>query len=229
MTAITVDIWSDIICPFCWIGKRQFERALGDFAGKNAVTVRHRAFRLSPDAPPTPVKDMLQRKYNMTPDQVAQNQARVVQMAASVGLDYHLDNTISGDTLKSHRLIKFAEDRGLAAEMVERLYRAYFSEGQSLFDDAVLVTLASEVGLDASEAEAFLKTDRYSDAVVEEQDFITQRGANGVPFFVINNKYAVSGAQPAEAFAQVLQRAWDDLPPEQRNAGPTCDDGVCAV
>ncbi|UDF03176.1 DsbA family oxidoreductase [Asticcacaulis sp. AND118] len=223
---ITVDIWSDLICPFCWIGKRHFEAALEGFEGKHQVTVRHHAFRLGPDAPVAPVGQMLQQKYGLTPDQAQQNQSRVEQMAAAAGLNMKLDGTLYGDTLKAHRLVKFAQDKGLAAEAVERLYRAYFAETQSLFDEASLGALAVEIGLDRAEVEAFLKTDRYADTVLEEQEFITARGVQGVPFFVVNDRYAVSGAQPVEGFTQVLNRAWDDLPTEVK-AGPTCDDGVC--
>ncbi|WKL58712.1 DsbA family oxidoreductase [Asticcacaulis sp. ZE23SCel15] len=225
---LRVDIWSDIICPFCWIGKRQFEIALKDFAGRDQVEVHHHAFRLSPDQPVTPVIDMLQLKYRMTPEQVVQNQARVVQMAASVGLDYHLENTLNGDTLKAHRLIKLAEDHGLAAEMIERLYRANFTEEQSLFDDAVLVALAAEVGLEAEAVTAFLKTDRYADTVREEQEFITSRGAQGVPFFVLNNRYALSGAQSPEAFTQALESAWKDIAP-QITEGEVCGPDGCEI
>lgn len=225
---LRVDIWSDIICPFCWIGKRQFEIALKDFAGRDQVEVHHHAFRLSPDQAPMPVDQMLQQKYRMNPEQVAQNQVRVIQMAASVGLDYHLDGTWSGDTLKAHRLIKLAEDQGLAADMIERLYRAYFSEGQSLFDDAVLITLAVEVGLEADAVTAFLKTDRYADTVREEQEFITSRGAQGVPFFVLNNRYALSGAQPPQAFTQALEAAWKDIAP-QITEGEACGPDGCAI
>lgn len=225
---ITVDIWSDLICPFCWIGKRHFEQALEGFAGKDQVTVRHHAFRLGPDAAIAPVGQMLQQKYGLTAAQAEQNQARVEQMAAAAGLSMKLNGTFYGDTLKAHRLVKFAQDKGLGAEAVERLYRAYFAETHSLFDEATLVALAVEIGLDAAETEAFLKTDRYSDAVQEEQEFITVRGVQGVPFFVINDRYAVSGAQPVAGFTQVLNRAWDDLPPKVK-AGPACNEGVCEV
>ncbi|MFT3998270.1 MAG: DsbA family oxidoreductase [Asticcacaulis sp.] len=225
---ITVDIWSDVICPFCWVGKSHFEQALAGFAQKGEVVVRHHAFRLGPDAPVMPVGQMLQQKYGLTPDQAAQNQSRVEQMASAAGLDMRLDGTSYGDTLKAHRLVKLAADKGLAAEAVERLYRAYFSEGADIFSDAGLVALATDIGLEAAEADAFLKTDRYADTVQEEQEFISMRGVQGVPFFVVNDRYAVSGAQPVAGFTQVLNRAWDDLPPEVK-AGPACDDGVCAV
>lgn len=218
-----VDIWADIICPFCWIGKRQFEAALAGFQGRSQVEVHYHAYRLSPDQPPEPVVPMLMRKYGLSADQVAENQARVTEMARGVGLDYHLENTVSGDSLMAHRLVKLAEDKGLAAVMIERLYKAYFNEGRSILEADSLADLAADVGLDRPEVEAFLKTDRYAQTVREEQDFITSRGANGVPFFVINNRYAVAGAQPTEAFAQVLDRAWNDLPPEARNDNaPSC-------
>lgn len=227
---ITVDIWSDVICPFCWIGKSHFERALEGFTHKSDVEVRYHAYRLGPDAPRVPVGDMLRQKYGLSVEQAAQNQSRVEQMAAAAGLSMKLEGTFYGDTLKAHRLIKLAEDKGLAAEAVERLYHAYFSEGRDIFSDESLVALAADIGLEAADAEAFLLTDRYADTVQEEQEFISMRGVQGVPFFVVNSRYAVSGAQPPEAFANVLSRAWDELPPEAKTgSGPACDDGVCAV
>jgi predicted DsbA family dithiol-disulfide isomerase len=227
---LRVDIWSDIICPFCWIGKRQFEQGLAAFAHKAEVEVAYHAFRLSPGQAPMDVNQMLQRKYGMTAAQVTQNQARVTQMAAGVGLDYHLDGTVSGDTLKSHRLIKLAGKQGLAGEMVERLYRAYFTERQGLFDEVTLTRLAVEVGLEAQAVTAFLAGEQYAAEAKADQDFITSRGANGVPFFVFNNKYAVSGAQPPEAFTQTLEAAWKEMPHFKTVAtGPVCDDGVCEV
>jgi predicted DsbA family dithiol-disulfide isomerase len=227
---LRVDIWSDIICPFCWIGKRQFEQGLEAFANRSDVEIIHHAFRLSPGQAPMDVKQMLQKKYGMSPSQVAQNQARVTEMAAGVGLDYHLDGTVSGDTLKAHRLIKLADEQGLAADMVERLYRAYFTEGLVLFDGATLTGLAVEVGLEAEAVTEFLAGDTYAAEVKADQDFITSRGANGVPFFVFNNKYAVSGAQPPEAFTQTLEAAWKEMPHFKTVAtGPICDDGVCEV
>jgi len=225
---ITVDIWSDIVCPFCWIGKRQFEIALSGFAHRDQVAITHHAFRLSPDQAPMPVDAMLQRKYGMTSAQVAQNQQRVTQMAAGVGLDYHLGGTISGDTLKAHRLIKLAAEKGRAEIMVERLYLAYFTEGQLLFEDGVLVRLAGEVGLDEKQVAEFLTGDQYAAEVKADQEFITARGANGVPFFVFNNRFALSGAQPPDSFAQTLEAAWAEADKAEAISGPVCDDGICA-
>jgi predicted DsbA family dithiol-disulfide isomerase len=132
-------------------------------------------------------------------------------------------------TLKAHRLIKLAGEQGLSEAMVERLYRAYFTEGQVLFDDSVLMRLAVEVGLDAATVTAFLASDQYADGVKADQDFITGRGANGVPFFVFNNKYALSGAQPPEAFVQTLEAVWEEIPQTVAADGAICDPdtGVC--
>ncbi|MFT4091900.1 MAG: DsbA family oxidoreductase [Asticcacaulis sp.] len=226
MSEIVVDIWSDIICPFCWIGKRQFESALEAFPHKDKVKVRHRAFRLSPGQPVVPTGQILQQKYGLTPEQAAQNQRRVEGMAASVGLEYHLDNTLSGDSLNAHRLIRYAGDKGEA--LLERLYRAYFTEGLSVFDDEVLGRLAVEAGLEADAVKAFLAGTELTAEVEDDQRGANLAGARGVPHFVFANRYAVSGAQPPEVFAQALEAAWKDTGGSVSD-GPVCEDGVCGI
>lgn len=230
MSVMVVEVWSDIICPFCWIGKRQFERALEAFPHKDQVEVRHRAFRLSPDQPVVPTGVMLQQKYGLTAEQAVNNQRRVEGMAASVGLEYHLDNTLSGDSLKAHRLIRYAGDKG--AVLLERLYRAYFTEGLSVFDDEVLVRLAVEAGLEAEAVRAFLAGTELMSEVEDDQRGANLAGARGVPHFVFGGRYAVSGAQPPEVFTQALEAAWKDAGASAGGSagdGPVCEDGVCEV
>jgi len=228
--SIVVDIWSDIICPFCWIGKRQFEKALEGFPHRDQVRLTHRAFRLMPGQPVGPTSEMLQQKYGLTPDQAAQNQARVEAMAASVGLEYHLADTLSGDSLMAHRLIRFAGDHGAA--LLERLYRAHFTEGLSIFDREVLIRLSAEAGLGAEvetgAVRAFLAGSDLTSEVEADQQAANLAGARGVPHFVFNYRYAVSGAQPPEVFRRALEAAWADGDGSAGD-GSVCDDGVCDV
>ncbi|PFH26980.1 DsbA family oxidoreductase [Burkholderia sp. JKS000303] len=207
---LTVEIWSDLICPWCWIGKRRFDEALAAFAHAEQVEVVLRAYRLMPGHPVEPVEAMLAGKYRMSSAQVDQMLRQVTDAAASVGLDYDLPDTLAGDTFDAHRLVKLAETTGRAHALTERLYRAYFCEHGSLFDHAALLDFAVETGLEHSAAEAVLGSDAYHDEVEADIARAEQIGGRGVPLFVFGGRYAVSGAQPADVFAQALDQAWRD-------------------
>lgn len=207
---LTVEIWSDLICPWCWIGKRRFDEALAAFAHAGQVEVVLRAYRLMPGHPVEPVEAMLAGKYRMSSAQVDQMLRQVTDAAASVGLDYDLPGTLAGDTLDAHRLVKLAEATGRAHALTERLYRAYFCEHGSLFDHAALLDFAVEAGLERSAAEAVLGSNAYRAEVEADIARAEQIGGRGVPLFVFGGRYAVSGAQPADMFAQALDQAWRD-------------------
>lgn len=207
---LTVEIWSDLICPWCWIGKRRFDEALAAFAHADRVDVALRAYRLMPGQPVEPVEAMLAGKYRMSPAQVDQMLRQVTDAAASVGLRYDLPGTLVGDTLDGHRLVKLAEATGRAHALTERLYRAYFCEHGSLFDHTELTECAVEAGLERSAVEAVLRSDLYRAEVEADAARAAQIGGRGVPLFVFGGRYAVSGAQPADAFAQALDQAWRD-------------------
>lgn len=205
-----VDIWSDLVCPWCYVGKRRFEKALAGFAGREDVQVVHHSFQLNPAASrdqATNRRDMLMQKYRLSPAQVDEMDARMTRTAAGEGLDYHLEGTVSGNTFDAHQLVHLAFDRGKQDAVIERLYRAYFTEGRSLFDQASLIELAAEAGLDRAEAQAALREGRYAAAVQADIDAARQLGATGVPFFVIDERYGVSGAQSPEVFLDVLTKA----------------------
>lgn len=205
-----VDIWSDIVCPWCFVGKRRFERALAQFDRDIPVEVVHHSFQLNPAAPRDSTADrreMLMRKYRLTPRQVEEMDARMTQTAAAEGLDYHLDGTVTGNTGHAHQLVHLAHDHGLQDVVVERLYRAYFVEQRSIFDDESLVALAGESGLGATESAAALRDERYATAVERDIDTARQLGITGVPFFVVDERLGVSGAQSPEVFLEVLNRA----------------------
>ena len=210
-----VEIWSDVVCPWCYIGKRRFEAALVSFPHKDQVEVVHRAFELDPTLPhgqTVNTVDMLARKYRMSPEQARGMMARVEQTAAEVGLEYHLTQTLSGNTVDAHRVIHLARTKGLQDAAIERLYRAYFTEGQSLFDRESLIRLAAQAGLDPTEVRQTLESGAFQDEVRRDEAEAHQLGATGVPFFVIDERYAISGAQPTALFTQALQQAWNERP-----------------
>lgn len=200
-----VEVFADIVCPWCYIGKRKLEAAV-KLAGIE-VKITERAFQLDPTAPAVPRRtvELLGEKYRMSEAHVHQMMKRVTDAGAEVGLTYHLERTLSGNTLMAHRLLKHAESAGMGTKAWEHFYRAYFTDGRSLFDAASLETLSEEIGLKG--ARDVLASDEYMGVV--EQDFALAREfqITGVPFFVADRRLAVSGAQPAEVLADMLQQA----------------------
>lgn len=208
-----VDIWSDVVCPWCYLGKRRFERAVESIGAGDDVTVTYHSFELDPSMPPgvtTPTATMLAGKYQMSPEQADQAQHQMTERAAADGLTFRMNGLVSGNTRDAHRLLQLAKVRGHQAELIERLHRAYFTEQESIFDHASLARLAAEVGLDPDEVADVLASDQYGDAVDADEEMARSLGATGVPFFVIGRRYAFSGAQSPETIAEVLQRASAD-------------------
>ena len=205
-----VDIWSDLVCPWCYVGKRRFEKALARFDNRDKVQIVHRSFQLNPAAPRDHTsnrREMLMQKYGLSPAQAAEMDTRLTRTAAAEGLDFHLDGTLTGNTFDAHRLVHLAHAHGLQDQVIERLYRAYFSEQRSLFTQDSLVALATDAGLTRDEAAATLLDNRYAKAVNEDIEIARQLGVTGVPFFVIDDRYGISGAQAPDTFLDVLQRA----------------------
>ncbi|QKG20317.1 DsbA family oxidoreductase [Actinomadura verrucosospora] len=208
-----VEIWSDVICPWCYIGKRQFERALGGFEHRDQVEIAYRAFQLDPSYPVGKTEDvaeMLSAKYGMTREQAVDMNRQMVERAAGVGLEYHLEGGQAGNTADAHRLVHLAGEQGVQGEVVEALFKAHFTDRRSVFDRDSLVGVAAEAGLDAASAREVLASGKFTAEVEADQREAQRLGATGVPFFVIDRRYGVSGAQPAEAFAQALDRAWNE-------------------
>jgi len=208
-----IDIWSDLVCPWCYVGKRRFEKALVQFDDTDAVEIVHHSFQLNPAAPrdrTSSRREMLMQKYGLSPPQVLAMDARMTQTAAAEDLDFQLEDTLTGNTFDAHRLVHLARAHELQDAVVERFYRAYFTEQRSLFDAASLADLAGDAGLDRVDTETVLNTDRYADAVASDIETARRLGVNGVPFFVIDGRYGISGAQPAEMFLDVLRRAAAD-------------------
>lgn len=203
-----VEIWSDVACPWCYVGKRRFEAALERFGGADAVEVTWRSFELDPEAPasvPGTAAEHLAAKYGRTLEEARGMNAQLTEVAAGEGLRYRLDDARLGSTFDAHRLLQLAGERGRQAELEERLFAARQCEAELVSDHEVLVRLATEVGLDADEVRAVLASDAYADAVREDERTGAALGISGVPTFVVEREIGVSGAQPAEVLLQLLE------------------------
>jgi predicted DsbA family dithiol-disulfide isomerase len=211
-----IEIWADVVCPWCYIGKRRFERALDRFEQRDAVQLAYRSFELDPGAPPvveTSLSAMLSEKYGVPIEQARQMNERVERLAAAEGLEYRLDRARPGNSFDAHRLVHLAGEAELDGAMVERLYRAYFGEGRAIGERSTLVELAAETGLAADDVEALLGSDRYAAEVRADEQLAAQLGIRGVPFFAIDRRYGVSGAQEADTLLAALETAWRDRAP----------------
>jgi predicted DsbA family dithiol-disulfide isomerase len=233
-----VEIFSDVVCPWCYIGKRRFESALGQFEQSDQVEITWRSYQLDPSAPRNSglnLNELLARKYGMTTQQAVAANDRVSSLAAAEGLDYHLEKARYGNTFDAHRLIQLAAAHQLQNEVEERFFKAYFSEGAVLDDPETLVSLVSEVGLDAEEARAVLASDEYTEAVRSDIEEARELGIQGVPFFVIDEKYGISGAQPTEVFKKALDQIWAESQPVSKLVsvtgveGEACEGDSCAI
>lgn len=229
-----VEIWSDVVCPWCYIGKRRFETALSRFEHADAVQVRWRSFELDPRAPfrrSGGMADHLAVKYGMTVDDARSRLADMDRMAAAEGLDFDLARTQGGNTLDAHRLIHLAYEQGSqqGAAMKEALLHAYFVDLLPVSEPEVLVEVGAANGLERAEVEELLGGDRFKDEVRAEEAEASALGATGVPFFVIDRSFAIPGAQEPDTVVQVLRRAWDRRPAVVVPGGDACDDGSCAV
>jgi predicted DsbA family dithiol-disulfide isomerase len=208
-----VEIWSDIACPWCYIGRRRFEKALSLFDHRDQVEVIWRSYELDSNAPRDyagSVNDLLVQRYGMSQEKAASMNARVSELAAEEGLEYHLELAHPVNSLDAHRMIHLAAQNNLQSEMKERLQRAYFTEGLVVSDHDTLVQLASEVGIDEQAARQMLASSDFTDSVHADARQAQVYGSNGVPFFVFEEKFAVSGAQPAELFLKALRQTWDE-------------------
>jgi predicted DsbA family dithiol-disulfide isomerase len=219
---VRVEIWSDVVCPWCYIGKRRFEAALGRFEHRDAVEVEFRSFELNPNAQAkegTNLDELLARKYGFGLEQARALNARVINAAVGEGLHYRLDIAQHGNTLDAHRLLHLAATDGRQAAMKERLLAAYFTEGKMIGDRDTLVELATEVGIEGTRARAVLDSDQFVDDVHSDEREAVALGINGVPFFVINRRYGVSGAQPPEVLLDALEMAWNEAHPAEAASG----------
>jgi predicted DsbA family dithiol-disulfide isomerase len=210
-----VEIWSDIMCPFCYIGKRNFESALNGFEGRDHMEIEWRSFQLDPTIPKSsPAKEnvyqYLAKKKGLSYEQSAKMHERVIEMAKNAGLDYRFDKAIVANSFDAHRMIQLAKNKGLGDAAEERLFRAYFTEGKDFGDHETLISIGKEIGLPEEEIKSALVSDIYAEKVEQDIQEATEIGVQGVPFFVFDRKYAVSGAQPSEYFLQALNRSFEE-------------------
>jgi predicted DsbA family dithiol-disulfide isomerase len=206
-----VEIFSDVVCPWCYIGKRRFEAALAGFSNTDDVTVAYRSFQLDPDAPAVSTQSIEQHladKYGRTLAQAREMNQRVTDLAARVGLEFHLEKAQRANTFDAHRLLHLAAAHGAQAELTERLLDAYFTQGALISDHAELTELGAAAGLDGAEVSAALASDDYAAQVHADLALAGRFGISGVPFFVFDRTYGVSGAQETAVFSDVLERLW---------------------
>jgi predicted DsbA family dithiol-disulfide isomerase len=211
-----VEIWSDIVCPWCYIGKRRFETALGRFGHRDDVEVAWRSFELDPGAPPRRELEYLEylaNKYGMSLEQAEASQKRLTEQAVGEGLEFHLAATQGGNSFDAHRLLHLAAASGLQDALKERLLRAYFTEGETIGEPEALARLAVEAGLDHDQVVDLLAGDLYAEEVRADERRARLLGINGVPFFVIDERYGISGAQPPELILSALDQAWAEREP----------------
>jgi predicted DsbA family dithiol-disulfide isomerase len=233
---LRIDIWSDIACPWCYIGKRHLEAAIERFPHRDAVEIVWHAFELNPSAPResdrgSSYAERLARKYGSPVAEAERRIARMTDVAAADGLSFRFDKIRPGNTFDAHRVLHMALDHGVQGAVKERFLRAYMTEGEAIGQPDVLVRLAAEAGLDADEVRKALASDAYVDEVRADEEQARELGISGVPFFVIAEKYAVSGAQPAELLLQALTQAWNEIAagPIAFAEGAACGPDGCAV
>jgi len=229
-----IEIWSDVVCPWCYIGKRRLEKALDDFPHADDVEIVYRSFQLDPSAPVVPtetVAESLGRKYGGGPEAGKQMIDRVEAVAAEEGLLFRHHQALRVNTVDAHRLLHLALAEGKQAELKEALLSAYFIETENVADHDTLVRIATGVGLDEARVREVLQSKEYADEVEADIRQAAAFGATGVPFFVIDRKYGISGAQPAEVFSQTLERAWSEAHPVLDVVGgaDACGPDGCAI
>jgi predicted DsbA family dithiol-disulfide isomerase len=230
-----VEIWSDVMCPFCYIGKRKFETALTQFADSNTIELEWKSFQLNPDMVTDTTKNIneyLAVHKGVSIDEAKRMSDYVTDMAKQVGLEYNFDKAVVANSFNAHRFSHFAKQHGKQDQAEEKLFRAYFTEGKNTDDLAVLIQLGEEIGLDTVALKAVLESDAYADEVQGDVTEAMQLGVRGVPFFVFDRKYAVSGAQDPQVFLQTLEKSfeeWRATHPapafEMVGDGPSCEPG----
>lgn len=229
-----VKIWSDVRCPFCYIGKKKFEVALQQFEQKDKVKITWKSYQLDPSLETrTDINtiDYFVKTKGVSAEQAKQMLSGATQMAKEVGLHFQFEDSVIANSFKAHKVIQLAKSKGLGNEIEEALFKAHFEESRNIDDSEVLVKTATSVGLDETEIRQVLESDAYEYEVKQDELEARNIGVRGVPFFVFNDKYAVSGAQPSEAFLETLEKAWEEYNPKsdlEISEGDSCStDGSC--
>lgn len=232
-----VEIWSDVMCPFCYIGKRKFEAALAQFPQQDKIQVVWKSYQLTPDMvtqPDKTIHQFLAEHKGMSLDAAKEMNDRVTEMAQTVGLDYQLDQSVVANSFQAHQFVHFAKQHGKQDEAEEMLFRAYFTDGKNIDDRDTLLGLGEEIDLDTAQLAESLDKQTFAGAVKQDIEEAQKIGVRGVPFFVFNRAYGISGAQDSEAFLQTLERSYSEWAKEHPeldlnvSSGPSCaPDGTC--
>jgi len=225
-----IEIWSDIVCPFCYIGKKRLEQALASFPHRDEVEIIWKSYQLHPqfpqDAAGIPAVEYIKNAKGLTKEETLGMMQQVQSIGKSLEIDFDFEKSLIVNTLNGHRLIHFAQEHGLGNILKERLLKAHFSEGVDVNDTNILVNLAAEVGIDKKEVQEMLLSDRFTYEVTQDIQEGVNLGLRGVPFFVFNQKFGIAGAQPLEMFEQTLRQAYEDAKTViimNDNEGPSCD------
>ncbi|OQP18768.1 DsbA family oxidoreductase [Geobacillus zalihae] len=208
-----IEVWSDFVCPFCYIGKRRLEQALEPFPHRENVEIVFRSFELDPNAPnetPLTIHEIIANKYGISLEEAKRANADIGRQAEAVGLTFRFETMKPTNTFDAHRLAQYAKEKGKLNDMVERLFYAYFTESKRISDRNVLLAIAEAAGLERTEAEEVLASGRYTQEVRRDEEEAAALGIRGVPFFVFNGKYAISGAQPVDVFRRALEKVWEE-------------------
>lgn len=226
---ITVDIWSDFVCPWCWIAKKRFEKGLDAFEHKNQVTIQYHSYRLASGLTPQPFKDALYKKFGGKSG--ADAMMNHVKSAGELeGLIYNFNSMLFGDTLDAHAIVKLAQQKGVGELLTEKFFKASITEGKSIFDHKGLVELANEVGVPREEANSAFSNISLKQEVLKDEASAHAMSASGVPLFIINNKYSISGAQPIETFLSALEQVWEEKQNELViTEGQSCGINGCSI
>ncbi|WP_288221951.1 DsbA family oxidoreductase [uncultured Clostridium sp.] len=235
-----IEIWSDIFCPFCYIGKRRFENALSNFKDKEKVEVVFRSFELNPDAPKfndKSIHEAISEKYGISLEEAKLNNENIVNQAKALGLDYNFDSLVLTNSFDAHRMIHFAKEYGKMEEMTEALFKAYFIDSKNISDIDSLGNIAESIGLNKEDAIKILQSDKYKNQVREDESLARRYGITSVPTFIFNDKFKVTGAQPEDIFLMALNKAIEeektllDLRDKENNnqGNNVCIDGKCSL
>lgn len=219
-----IEIWSDVMCPFCYIGKRRMEQAMEQFDHADDIRIEWKSFQLNPDMetdPDVSINEYLAESKGWPLDHARQMNERVTKMAAEVGLEYNMDQAVVANSFDAHRLIQFAKEHDKGGEAEEALFHAYFTEGKNIADHETLGGIASAIGLDSDETQEVLESDKYANAVKQDIEMAKNMNIRGVPFFLFDRKYGVSGAQQTDLFLEALEKSYSEWTEDQEEVAST--------
>lgn len=235
MNKMKVEIWSDVMCPFCWIGKQLYEKALSEFPDKENIETEWMSYQLDPDIPETmdekvSTSEYLSERKGIDPDEVSAMIKRITEMGKEHGADFNFEQTVVANTFKAHRILQLAKEKGLSEKAENRFFKAYFNEGKDLANEDVLLSVGIEIGLSKDDVEQALVNEIYAYKVKQDIQEAHNIGLTGVPFFVFNRQYGISGAEPLHIFTQTLNQAYEQWEKSNTEVGLNISSGQsCSI